>query len=276
MNERMLQRSLLRSPVALPSLLGIVALSILTATPPVGASGGDIDNDSPYNMPAFGDSSGGGGGGTMKVSLDPQIDPNGRYANGKISMIVPNVEVGGVFEVVEKLEPRPFAVVPGAKIVPPGSGPSPSVPSVMLKVGPGATVRARDSAPFAGDDTVEIQGSFVLQGVQELVLSPYKQFMQLTGFLMIGDASGYSPTGLMPAVEQIIPLGVSDSAMDVAAIAQTLAKSPQFHGRDAQIIVGHKKWAPGFGVTFEIDAVVDFKVAARPTYQVTTEPKLDF
>lgn len=278
MNARFFDRSPLRSPVTLPSVFGIVALSILSATPPVGASGGNIDNDSPYNMPTCGDSSGNGGGsggatgGGAKVYGPAPGDRAQGYGN--LAKLVPVVEVGGSFTVIETLASTAYAIVPGVKIAAPGEG-NPSGPMVTVQVPAGEQVSARDSAPLQGDDTVEIQGSFSVRGAQQLVVSPNKQLMPATGFLLLGDSSGYSPTGIMAQIDQIVPLGPSGSSVDIGAIAVGLAKMPQLLGRDAQVIVGHKKWSPGVGVAFHVDATVDFEIAVRPTFEIDTDPEFD-
>lgn len=279
MNERIFDRSPSRSPVTLPSVFGIVALSILSATPPVGASGGNIDNDSPYNMPTFGDSSGSGGGsgasgGGAKVYGSAPGDRARGFPGGNLAKLLPVVEVGASFTLIETLASTAYAVVPGAKIAAPGEG-NPSGPTITLQVQPGEQVFARDSSPFQGDDTVEVQGSFSVRGAQQLFVSPNKELMPATGFLLLGDSSGYSPTGIMAQIDQIVPLGPSGSSVDIGAIAGGLAKMPQLLGRDAQVIVGHKKWTPGVGVVFHVDATVDFEVAVRPTFEIDTDPEFD-
>jgi len=284
MSDRSNRLLLLRSHRAFPSLLGVVALSILSATPPVGAAGGDIDNDSPYNMPTVGDSSDGSGssGGGIKSLTNQRPHPDGRHAGGAIAPLVPNVQVGGTFSLVEKLEPGAYVSIPGTKVAVPSGTTSPgAVSSIQLTVPTGEQVVARDSAPLFGDSTVEIQGSFVVQGVTELPVFPNKQFMMASGFVLLGTASESAtgaPTnanGLLSQIEHVLPIAASGKSIDVAAIAAALAKEPALTGMDAQVIVGHKSWAPGMGFGFHVDATVDFEVSKRPIYRIDTTPPLD-
>lgn len=282
MSDRSNRVLLLRSHRAFPSLLGLVALSILSTTPPVGAAGGDIDNDSPYNMPTVGDSSDGSSGGGIKSLTSQRPHPDGRHADGAITALLPNVQVGGTFSLVEKLMPGSYVSIPGSKVAVPNETTSPTtVPSVQLTVPTGEHVVARDSAPFSGDSTVEIQGSFVVQGVSELAVFPNKQFMMASGFVLLGSASESATGapanahGLLSQIDHVIPIAAAGKSIDVVAIAAELAKEPALAGMDAQVIVGHKSWAPGKGFGFQIDATVDFEVSKRPIYRIDTTPPLN-
>lgn len=282
MSDRSNRVLLLRSHRAFPSVLGFVALSILSATPPVGAAGGDIDNDSPYNMPTVGDSSDGGGssGGGIKSLSSPRPHPDGRHAGGAITALLPNVQVGGTFSLIEKLSGS-YVSIPATKVAAP-SGPTPSgaAPSIQagiqLTVPAGEHVMARDSDPFGGDTTVEVQGAFVIQGVTELAVFPNKQFMMASGFVLLGSAAvpPANNHGLLSQIDHVLPLAATGKSIDVAQIAAALAKVPALSGMDAQVIVGHKSWAPGEGFGFHVSATVDFEVSQRPIFRIDTTPLL--
>jgi hypothetical protein len=266
-----------RSRRALSQALGIAALSILAATSPVGASGGNIDNDSPYNLPnatdgggnGNGGGSGGESGGGLKSLTPAPVDPRGRFAGMK--WIVPQVGIGSTFSVVESLATGAYVSIPASKIAVGTVAPNPNAPVVRLEMTAGDDATAVDSKPTNGDLSVELQGEFTVTGAAQVLLHPTQSFVSTTGMIVIGEKSATVPENFA-RIDHVLPLGAIASGLDVAALAKTFAGVPTLVGLDVAVVVGHKTLLVGGGAGFHVSATAEFEVSARPQIRIDTAP----
>jgi hypothetical protein len=207
--------------------LAAASSAALIAVPFLGAGG--IDNDSPFNLPAF---SANGTAGAL-VSDDPGgCDPN------VFDALVPFLGVGSKLHTDGIDKSDLWLAIDGVKLSLGGNnGCGGSGDVATLTVPPFQTARYADSHPEFGDPTAEVQGRVDITGADSVRIESGSGLIASHCWLLVG-APGATFEGAVPStIDAVMPLGVVTPWIDVTSVQTWLGQSNTVGGRPVAIVI---------------------------------------